>query len=152
MRQSKKFFSVLLSFLILFAASAVVPEQADARRGGFSSGPRSYQSTPNKTQNSDSINSGTRSNSNTQSNTNSVNRSGSTNRGGFGGTFFRGMLFGGIAGLMFGSLFANMGAFGGILGLLVNLLVLYMLFVVIRTVYRAIQDNRRRSRERDGRY
>ncbi|WP_172193894.1 hypothetical protein [Saccharibacillus qingshengii] len=148
MKRSKKIFSVILSFLILFAASAVVPEQADARRGG--SGPRTYAGTPNKSQNIDSIRSGMRSNSNPSSRSGYA-RTHTNNRGILGGTFFRGLFFGGIAGLLFGSLFVHMGVFGGLLGLLVNVLVFYMLFAVIRTVYLAIRDNRRRSRERNRR-
>src|SRR5690606_41631811 len=40
----------------------------------------------------------------------------------FGGSsFMKGMMLGGLAGLLFGGMFANMGAFGEIFGLLINI-------------------------------
>ncbi|WP_172250802.1 hypothetical protein [Saccharibacillus deserti] len=96
MHRSKKIFSIILSFLILFAASAVVPEQAGARRGGFSTGQRTYTGTPNKSQNTDSVHSGMRSNSNPYSHS-GYTRARANHRGIFGGTFFRGLFFGGAA-------------------------------------------------------
>jgi predicted lipid-binding transport protein (Tim44 family) len=46
----------------------------------------------------------------------------------------RGLLIGGMAGLLFGGLFGNMGGLGNILGLLVNVLAIYLLFVIIKNI------------------
>lgn len=66
----------------------------------------------------------------------------------FGGGLFRGLLFGGLAGLLFGSLFANMGFLGGLLGLAVNIFGIIIIFVLARKLIRYFTDHNRTNRKR----
>ena len=58
-------------------------------------------------------------------------KSPSANKGGL----MRGLLVGGVAGLLFGSLFANMGMLGSILGFMINAAAIIFLVVIIRKVF-----------------
>ncbi|MFB5675661.1 hypothetical protein ACE3NQ_02790 [Paenibacillus terreus] len=148
----KKFTMIMMALTLLFAV--VAPSDADARRGGgFSSGKRSYQTTPSKPNDSSTNNNVNRSETN-RSNNGTV--AGSTNNrtgGFFGGGFMRGMMIGGLAGLLFGGLFANMGMLGSLLGLAINLLGIYLLVVIGFAIYRSIRNRRKQQEEsREGRY
>ncbi|MGG4491138.1 hypothetical protein [Metabacillus idriensis] len=52
------------------------------------------------------------------------------------GGIMRGLLYGGIAGLLLGSMLGHLGLLGGILGLLINLFALFLIILVIRKVFR----------------
>jgi len=54
----------------------------------------------------------------------------------------KGLMVGGLAGLLFGSLFAGMGFLGELLGLMINVLAIYFLFVIVRNVYRYFRDRK----------
>ncbi|HLO12881.1 MAG TPA: hypothetical protein VK190_11800 [Pseudoneobacillus sp.] len=51
------------------------------------------------------------------------------------GGFMKGLMFGGLAGLLFGSLFANMGFMGSILGFIINIFAIIVLISVIRRIF-----------------
>lgn len=63
----------------------------------------------------------------------------------------KGLMIGGIAGLLFGSMFAGMGALGNIIGFLINMMAIYFVIVLIMSFFKRRQE-RRRLQERDGRY
>jgi hypothetical protein len=52
------------------------------------------------------------------------------------GGIMRGLLYGGIAGLLLGGLLGNLGFFGGILGLFINILAIVFLIFLIRKLIR----------------
>ncbi|TDL82834.1 hypothetical protein [Peribacillus frigoritolerans] len=52
------------------------------------------------------------------------------------GGIMRGLLYGGIAGLLLGSMLGHLGFLGGILGLLINLFAIFLFILVIRKVIR----------------
>jgi len=128
----KKVASLFLAFSLVFAVAAPLIEHADAKPR-YRSPSRSYTpeapaATPKRTDNVDN---------------GATNRTGATTpgtaprAGGFGaGGLMRGLMLGGLAGLMFGGLLSGLGAFGSILGLLINGLALVLLFVFIRNMYR----------------
>src|SRR5690606_15196258 len=61
----------------------------------------------------------------------------------FGGSsFMKGMMLGGLAGLLFGGMFANMGAFGEIFGLLINIAAIVAIFMIIRAAWTYIRNNK----------
>lgn len=124
----KKVMLIVMTFTVLF--TFVAPDFADAKRGGFKSGPRSYNPAPKKpAQNENQNMTGNRAGANTANTT--------ANRGFFsGGSLMRGLIVGGLAGMLFGSLFANMGFFGNLLGLAVNLLAIYLLIIAAMALYR----------------
>ena len=130
----KKIMALGLALLLVFAVT--VPEgMADAKPrfgGSYKSPRRSY--TPPAQRPSDGV-------SKTEPGRPQTTTPGAgaarTNRGFFsGGGLMRGLLVGGLAGMLFGGIFANMGMMGNILGLFVNLLGLYLLFVIIRGIVR----------------
>lgn len=139
MNTMKKMLMVFVAFTLFFTLFSGFANDADARRGGgFKSSPKSYTTTPKKS---------TDSNSSTM---NSTNRSknttaGSTaNRGFFsGGSFFKGLMIGGLAGMLFGGMFGNMGMFGDLLGLVINLFAIYILFIAARGIYRMIRQRKK---------
>ncbi|TKH36020.1 hypothetical protein C1I59_13795 [Paenibacillus polymyxa] len=137
----KNMMMLMMAFTLLIAM--IAPSTADARRGGgFKSGPKSYQSTPSKANDSSGINK-------SDSGTKSSAATGNTSRT---GGFLKGMMLGGLAGMLFGGLFGNMGALGSLLGLAVNVLAIYVLIMVGVGIYRAIKNRRRPDDSRGGRY
>ena len=132
---------VLTVFTVFFVT---VADEADARRGRFVAPKKSYTEQPKKAQdnvsNIDRTNSGTA--SGTKAGANPTGTAG-TQRGFFGGgSFMKGLMIGGLAGLLFGGLFANMGFMGELLGLMINVLAIYFLFVLVRSAYRYFRDRR----------
>ena len=140
----KKVLIFFLAFTVLFAFTA--SDYADARRGGFSSGKRSFTTTPKKSTESNISRSDAGVNG---SATKTATGTSTAQRGFFsGGSFWKGMMIGGLAGLLFGGLFANFGFLGDLLGLMVNLLALYFLFIIIRSVVKYFADRKKLNENR----
>lgn len=140
---TKRILMVMMAFTLIFSTLAI-PDHADARRGGFKSGTKSYQSNPNRstTNNSTTNNSSTTSNTKSTTSNNATN-TGSTKTGFFGGgSLMKGLMIGGLAGMLFGGLFGNMGFFGNLIGLAINLLAIYVLVMLGVGIYRAIKKRR----------
>lgn len=140
MQQMKKMTALMMVFTLLFTVfAAFTAETADARRGGFKSPKKSYTQTPNRAQ--DNVNRSDSATSKPAAGTTAGTAN--TNRGFFsGGSLMKGMMIGGLAGLMFGSMFAGMGFMGDFLGLLINVLAIYLLFVAARAVFRYFRDKK----------
>ncbi|BFH62128.1 hypothetical protein [Paenibacillus azoreducens] len=143
----KKWIMIVMAFTLFFAVS-IPADNADARRGGgssFRSGTKSYTNTPKKSPTTDNVRKST--------NTNHSSTAGTPAKRGFfsGGGFFKGLMIGGLAGMLFGGLFSNMGFLGNIFGLLINLLAIYVLISIAIAAVRAFR-NRRKPDPRDGRY
>ncbi|MCO7177166.1 hypothetical protein ACFP7A_14010 [Sporolactobacillus kofuensis] len=62
-----------------------------------------------------------------------------------GGSFMRGMIFGGLSGLLFGSLFSHFGGFGMMAGFLINLIAILVVIALIRYIISSF--TRRRNSE-----
>ncbi|GIP48243.1 hypothetical protein J53TS2_18340 [Paenibacillus sp. J53TS2] len=139
----KRVMLLMMAFTVFFTFTA--PDFADARRGGgFKSGPRTYKPTPKKPAQSEYQNT-------TGNRTGATTGTPTTNRGFFsGGSFMRGMMIGGFAGLLFGGLFGNMGFFGNLLGLAVNLLAIYVIIIAVTATYRRFKKQPRHDDYRGG--
>ncbi|MCO7126821.1 hypothetical protein NIE88_13700 [Sporolactobacillus shoreicorticis] len=61
-------------------------------------------------------------------------RTGTSARNFTGGSFMRGMIFGGLSGLLFGSLFSHLGGFGMMAGFLINLIAILVVISLIRYI------------------
>ena len=126
----------MMAFALFFAFSAA--DYADAKpRGGLKS-PRQGVTTPSKpAENVSRSDSGTKATNPATGTT--------ANRGGLfgGGSFMKGLMIGGLAGMLFGGLFGSMGFLGEILGLMINLLALFLLFAVIRAIFVYFRDRRK---------
>lgn len=135
---------LLVFTLFAFTAAVVIPaDAADAARKGFSTPKRSYSKTPAKAQ--DNV-----SKSTTKNNGTTAGAGTTTPKRGFnsGGSFMKGLMIGGIAGMLFGGLFGGMGFFGDILGMLVNLAAIFFVIVLIMGIVNALR--RRRQHQPQG--
>ena len=126
--------------MVAFSFSFVSEADAAKRGGGYKSPKRTYTQTPDKP--------ATNTNKVQPDNGAGTAKAGTgaatTNRGFFsGGSLAKGLMVGGIAGLLFGGMFASMGGFGDFLGLLVNLIAIYILFIAIRGVFRYLKQQRK---------
>lgn len=137
---TKRIFMVMMAFTLIFSTLAI-PDHADARRGGFKSGTKSYQSNPSRSNTNNSTNSTT---SNPKNNATNNSASTATKKPGFfgGGSLMKGLMIGGLAGMLFGGLFGNMGFLGDILGLAINLLAVYVIVMLGVGIYRSIKKRR----------
>ncbi|MBP2078478.1 hypothetical protein [Oceanobacillus polygoni] len=68
---------------------------------------------------------------------NSSKSTATTNKsGGFmSGGLMKGLMLGGLAGLLFGGLLGNLGMLGSLLGLAVNILAIVILFAIVRKIF-----------------
>ncbi|MCQ2009992.1 hypothetical protein NOM01_08215 [Sporolactobacillus sp. STSJ-5] len=96
-------------------------QQVSAR--GYRSGVKSFQS-----------NRGTGTTSFFKSNRSQNARTGTSAKNFTGGSFMRGMIFGGLSGLLFGSLFSHLGGFGMMAGFLINLIAILVVISLIRYI------------------
>ncbi|MCL1632957.1 hypothetical protein M3N64_13610 [Sporolactobacillus sp. CPB3-1] len=105
-------------------------QQASAK--GYRSGVKSFQSNRSV---------GTRSLFNNKS---SKNTNAATNAKRFtGGSFMRGMIFGGLSGLLFGSLLSHFGGLGMIAGFLINLIAILVVIALIRYIFAGVVRRRK---------
>lgn len=132
----KKLWMLLIAFALVLAPQAGGYDHVDAKKS-YSSGKKSFNST--STPKSDShVNANTTKSSQTTKSVKSPSVS-TPSKGGF----MKGLLFGGLAGLLFGSLLGSLGSLGGIIGLLINLIAIYVLFSLVRNIYRAYKTARK---------
>ncbi|TCP29307.1 hypothetical protein EV207_111111 [Scopulibacillus darangshiensis] len=61
------------------------------------------------------------------------------------GGLMKGLLYGGLAGLLFGSLLGNLGGLGSILGLMVNIFAIIAVISIIRMIFTSFRKKRRRE-------
>lgn len=131
----------LIVMLALSLALTLSHPSADARpRRGIKSPRQSYTETPKKRENTERANTGT----------NTGAATGAAAKRGFwsGGTFFRGLMVGGLAGLLFGGLLSGWGAFGSLIGLLINAAAIFAIIMLVRAVYVRFRNNRRPDERR----
>ncbi|RKP56958.1 hypothetical protein D7Z26_02920 [Cohnella endophytica] len=139
--------ALLVLSLFAFTIAVTVPvDSADARPRSFSSGKKSFSKTPPKSQDSVSKSSTTN-----KSSTSSTSGTTAKKPGFFsGGSFMKGMMIGGLAGLMFGGMFGS-GFLASMMGFIVNALALVVLVAVAMAVVNAFRRRRQpRPREQDG--
>ncbi|MFD2612117.1 hypothetical protein [Paenibacillus gansuensis] len=129
----KKVMLLLMAFTLMF--TWVSADYADAKPR-FKSPRSSYTPAPKK-------DSTYRSDTGTKKPNSGVNTT-APKRGFFsGGSLMKGLMIGGLAGLLFGGLFAGMGFLGNIVGLLINIFAIYLLFIAIRGIIRMVTGRKR---------
>ncbi|MGZ9584122.1 hypothetical protein [Paenibacillus marinisediminis] len=144
----RKFLSVFLAIALVFSVTA--PTSVDAaKRGGYSSGVKKYNSTPNKSSN---MNKSSNHNNSTNSSTKKPNNTttATTKKPSTGKSFMKGMMVGGLAGMLFGGL-GSMGIIGSIIGLMINMLAIAALVMVVMVLFRKIR-NRKKPANTTGRW
>ncbi|WP_338472228.1 hypothetical protein R4Z10_05650 [Niallia sp. XMNu-256] len=80
-----------------------------------------------------------------QDNSTNTNKSAATKKNGgfFSGGLMKGLMLGGLAGLLFGGLFANMGFLGQILGLFINVLAIIFVIALIRRIFQFFKKKKK---------
>ncbi|MGE7218702.1 hypothetical protein [Priestia koreensis] len=145
----KKFMAVLISATFLFAVtpvgSFITPhEDHVASAKGYKSGKRSFGG--NSSNNGPSL----FKKSTPSKKNNSVTNKSAATKSKTGG-FMRGMLFGGIAGLLLGGMLGNMGGFGAFLGLMLNILAIVVVISLIRGIFTYFRNKRKEEEARSWR-
>ena len=137
----KKLMAVLLTITLIFSpiGNFVFNDSPVAEAKRYKSGKKSFNTNKQNTPTQSNIQKDKEvKKTDAQKNT----KSPSANKGGL----MRGLLVGGVAGLLFGSLFANMGMLGSILGFMINAAAIIFLIVIIRKVFGLL---RARKQEED---
>jgi len=140
----KKLSVLLMALTLVFIT--VSPSFVDAK--GYKAPAKSYNSNSDKTGISKNPSS---------TNSNTSGTAGAAKTGGLfgGGSFMKGMMIGGLAGMLFGGLFGGMGFMGEILGLMINLLAIFaLIFLVMKvvTLFRNRRDQNQSKRPDERRY
>ncbi|PGK42323.1 hypothetical protein CN907_09430 [Bacillus anthracis] len=141
----KKLVAVMTAFMVIFGASSFMfVDQAAAK--SYKSGKKSY--TPSSGQKSkvdlnkkdNNVNS---QKTTTDSKTKATNTAPKSNKG----SFMKGLLLGGLGGLLMGSLFANMGALGSVLAFMVNMLVMAGIVMLAVRAFKYFKDQRKKKED-----
>ena len=138
----KKILSILLTAALVFSPVGNVVFHNDTttvEAKSYKSGKKSFNRNNNTTNNNNSSNFQQNKKSNTTNNATTT-----TKRGFFsGGGFMRGLMIGGLAGMLFGGLFANMGFMGDLLGLFINLIAIFVVIALIRKIFSFFKNNKK---------
>ncbi|PLS17723.1 preprotein translocase subunit Tim44 [Bacillus sp. M6-12] len=139
----KKILAAILSAALIFSpvGNFVFQDHSPtAEAKSYKSGKRSFNSNSNynKSTNNSFFQNKKAANS-TKSKSATVNK-----KGGFrSGSLMKGLMVGGLAGLLFGSLIANMGTLGSIFGFLINILTIFILISVIRSIFSFFRNKKK---------
>lgn len=139
----KKLLASLLAFTILFSpvGNMIFNDEPVAEAKRYKSGKKSFNVDKQKTPTQSNIQKEKDKDKNSNTTATPNNKKSS------GGEFMKGMIAGGLAGLLFGSLFANMGMLGSVLGFLINAAAIVFLIVIIKKVFTLFTEKKRREEE-----
>lgn len=130
----KKFMAALVALTIIFSplGNVVVQDlqQTEVSAKKYRSGSKGFKPAPSQNQNV-----------NRQNNTVNNRNNATTTRNNNGG-LMRGIMYGGIAGLLFGGLLAGMGGLGPILGMAINIIGILLVFMLISRLITAVKKKR----------
>lgn len=133
----KKLVMIITAFALLFAPlSFVGVNDVEVEAKGYKSGKKSFSPTPKK---SDDV----KQDQNVNANKTSPTTNAATPKK--SGGLMKGLLLGGIGGLLLGSMFAGLGSLGSILAFLVNILFFVAVFMLIRKGYRYFKQQREKQ-------
>ncbi|RYM05120.1 hypothetical protein EWH99_07630 [Sporolactobacillus sp. THM7-7] len=139
----KKFMAAFIALALVFTpAGSFVFHQQDNQVSakGYRSGVKSF----NKSNGNNSL----FQNQNRQQK--NYNQSGTTaTRGMTGGSFMRGLMLGGLSGLLFGSLLSHLGGFGMLAGFLINVLAIVAILALIRYLFVSFRNRPKRKKRED---
>ena len=144
-------------FAATLAFSTVGPIVMDSHQGtitaeakGYKSGKRGFNSNGSSNNNSlfsnkSNTNSNTQDNKNSSFNNKSTTANPTTKKGGF----LKGMMVGGLAGMLFGGMLGHMGAMGNLFGLLINVIAILALIMIVMKIFQMFKRNKRRDEDRN---
>ncbi|MCM3737208.1 hypothetical protein M3215_15725 [Bacillus cytotoxicus] len=142
----KKMVTILTAFMFVFAAGSFVSVDS-AYAKSYKSGKKSYTPSSSQTQKSkvdlNKKDSNVNANKTTDSKTKATNTAPKSNKGGF----MKGLLLGGLGGLLMGSMFGHMGALGSVLAFMVNMLVMAGIVILAVRAFKYFKDQRKKRVE-----
>ncbi|PEZ03759.1 hypothetical protein CN326_17960 [Bacillus sp. AFS018417] len=142
----KKIVTLLTAFMFVFAAGSFISVDS-AYAKTYKSGQKSYTPSSGQTQKSTvdlkKKDSHVNSNKTTGSKTKATNTAPKSNKG----SFMKGLLVGGIGGLLMGSLFANMGALGSVLAFMINMFVMAGIVMLAVRAFKYFKNQRKKQVE-----
>lgn len=142
----KKIAMMMFAFTLLFSTVGSVillttddVAEAKSYRSGKKGFQQPYKNNNQKDQNKIQQDKDTNSSSVTKTTKDNT----TSKKGGFSsGGFMRGLMVGGLAGLLFGSLFSDMGALGSLLGFMINVgSILLIVYLVLKIYYAMKRKN-----------
>lgn len=141
----KKFFSVFLVLSLLFSPVGAFifqdePTVVAAKR--YSSGKKGFNMNVNRNVNQNQNPSMFQQKRSEQQQKASVNRPDATQQK---GGFMRGLMLGGLAGLLFGGLLASMGLLGSFIGLAINILAIVVLIVLVGKIFELLKSKKKKE-------
>lgn len=139
----KKLFSAILVLTVLFTpvGGFLLGDQlTTASAKGYKSGKKSFNS---NTTNNNSPSLFKKDETNQKSST--TTKSNTTAKSKTGG-LMKGLLLGGVAGLLLGGMLSNLGILGSVIGLFINVLAIFAVIFIIRKIFSMIK-NKRKSEE-----
>lgn len=136
----KKLLVFFVAFALIFTPGGLFEhQQADAKAKSYKSGSKSFTPTKNDSQMNSTTNK-------PASNTTNATPAKSPTSGGF----MKGLLFGGMAGLLLGSMLGE-GMLAAIFGLLINILAVAVIFMIARKIFVYFKDQRKQRDVHDSR-
>lgn len=150
----KKILAAIFAATLMFAsvgATLIISDTPTAEAKSYKSGKRGYSNNNNnnnsnfqKSQDKTKDQNNATTNKN---NTTSTNKTDSTAKKGgfFSGGLMKGLMLGGLAGLLFGSLFSGMGMLGNILGLLINVAAIMIIVTLVIKIVNMFKDKKRKE-------
>ncbi|MBO1582582.1 MULTISPECIES: hypothetical protein [Bacillus] len=141
----KKLVTVMTALMVVFGASSFVFVDHAAAKS-YKSGKKSF--TPSSGQKSKVDLNKKDSNVNAQkTNPDTKTKASNTAPKSNKGSFMKGLLLGGLGGLLMGSLFANMGALGSVLAFMVNMLVMAGIVMLAVRAFKYFKNQRKKQAE-----
>ncbi|WP_028400535.1 hypothetical protein [Ectobacillus panaciterrae] len=137
----KKIMTIITAFTLTFAALSFISVEHAAAKG-YKSGKRSYTPSQNQT-----VTPNKSENSNIKQTTPDTKPSVSAKPASKSkvGSFAKGLLLGGLGGLLMGSLFASLGPIGSVLAFMVNMLLFVGIIMMIRKIFKSYKKQRQRE-------
>lgn len=141
---SKKIIAAFVAVTIMFSpiGNMVIQDlqQTEVSAKKYRSGSKSFNNNTNTT---------TTPNQNVKNQNDTVNNrtNATTTKNNNSGGLMRGIMYGGIAGLLFGGLLAGMGGLGSIFGMLINIIGIIVLFMLISRVIAAVKKKRQEAND-----
>jgi len=136
----KKLMAAFIAIMVMFSpiGNIVVQDlhQSEVSAKKYRSGTKRYNNNNTTTNQNQNVN---------RNNTvnNRTNATAPRNNGGL----MRGIMYGGLAGLLFGGLLAGMGGLGPILGMAINIIGILLLFMLISRVITAFKKKQREDND-----
>ena len=120
----KKVFAMFIALTVMFSSvgtTILFLDEPTVEAKSYKSGKKGFNSNKNSNIQNNNTTTNNKNDATTNNNSTATKKANEPQKGGFfSGGLMKGVMIGGLAGLLFGSLFADMGMLGSILGFMIN--------------------------------